>query len=205
MNEQPLPPGQAEAPDAPPVPATPTTQPWWPLLIAGGVLVVAALIIAAVLIWAPAEESGEAAPKHGTVEPTPDAEPRPTPAEDSDEHLDYGPDDPEIDGTGPVAERLQALEDRYKQMYDDGSLWELMSETKENTGAYLAFQFMLADMRSATRFGVDDATQTQYAKRAKHLETLFLTQQPLGTNVEYELQDGRVFSYDGDTGEVGLE
>ncbi|WP_449279411.1 hypothetical protein [Leucobacter sp. GX0328] len=182
-------------------------------LTASGVVVVAALIIAAVLIWAPSDapeaaDRGNGGGSSAEAEHSRDAAPepeKPTEPEDADDELDYGPNDPEIDGTGPVAPRLQALGDRYKAMNDDGSLWELMPETKENTGAYLAFQVILSDMRSATRFGVGAATETQYAKHAKHLETRFLAQQPLGTGVEYVLQDGRTFSYDGDTGEVGLE
>lgn len=142
-----------------------------------------------------------------TAKPSRSASPEPSSRGGSDagDEPHYGPDDPEIDGSGPVGPRLQALGDRYKRMHDDGSLWKLIPETKQNTGAYLAFQFILTDMRSATRFGVDDATQTQYAKRAKHLETLLLAQKPLGTGVKYTLKDGRTFTYDGDTGEVGLE
>lgn len=181
-------------------------------LTVGGVLVVAALIIAAVMIWAPSEVPEAADPGNGGSRTETEKPRGETPAapEDSDDaeddaERDYGPNDPEIDGTGPVAPRLQALEDHYKSMYDDGSLWQLMPETKENTGAYLAFQFMLSDMRSATRFGVDEATETEFAQHAKYLETRFLAQQPLGTSVEYVLQDGRTFSYDGDTGEIGLE
>ena len=214
--QQPLPqqlqpgyaPGTPGAPGDPAVPSGSSKPRWLPItLIAGSVVAVGALIITAVLIWAPAGEPEAEAPPSSTSEPAPEKtpEPEPTPADESDDHLNYGPNDPEIDGTGPVADRLQALEDRYKQMYDDGSLWEHMPETKENTGAYLAFQFMLADMRSATRFGVGEATETQYAKRAKHLETLLLAQQPLGTSVNHKLQDGRTFSYDGETGAVGLE
>ncbi|GAA1778475.1 hypothetical protein [Leucobacter iarius] len=128
----------------------------------------------------------------------------PDDSQDDDERV-FGPEDPEIDGSGPVAPRLEALGDRYRQMHDDGSLWKKIPQTKENEGAYLAFQIILTDMRSATRFGVDDATQTQYAKRAKHAETLLLAQKPLGTSVKYTLKDGRTFRYDGDTGEVGLD
>lgn len=198
-------------PYAPPAPQAPDRRRLiLPIAItAGAVLVIGSVVTALLLFSTPKTDENRADRAHSSEaetdrDPSPKTE-RPQSESDTDDELDYGPDDPEIDGTGPVADRLQALEDRYQQMYDDGSLWDLMPETKENTGAYLAFQFMLTDMRSATRFSTDEEQETQFAKHAKRLEERLLAQQPLGSDVTYVLQDGRTFTYDGETGEVGLE
>ncbi len=144
-----------------------------------------------------------------TPTPAPERTPAPaqTPQPDSAEPNEspYGPNDPEIGGTGSIRDRLEAFKAELKQSNDDGTLWEKIPENKENIGAYLALQFLLTDMSSATLFGEVPADKASYyAKHAKHLEGLLLAQQPLGTSVHYEFQDGRVFDYNGDTGEIGL-
>lgn len=134
--------------------------------------------------------SATAAPKTGSGE-----EDRPV----------YGPDDPEIGGTGTIGERLEAFSNELKQSNDDGTLWTKIPKTKENLGAYLAVQFIITDLKSATYFGTVDAeTETFYAKHAKHMELMLLAEQPLGSSVHYVMQDGSVFDYNGDTGEVSM-
>ncbi|QIK63426.1 hypothetical protein G7068_09605 [Leucobacter viscericola] len=179
--------------------------------ILGGVLLVtAATVTVVVLLSGQSSADTTAAPSSTTTDkatpaPTKTPESEPEPQDSNDGERVFGPNDPEIEGTGPIGERIEAFQAQLKQSYDDGTLWQKIPETKENTGAYLAMQFILTDMKSATRFGpVSDADATQWAKQAKYMENQLLAQRPLGSSVKYTMQDGKVFEYNGDTGEVSL-
>ncbi|QIM17555.1 hypothetical protein G7066_00455 [Leucobacter coleopterorum] len=171
-------------------------------------LVAAAAVTAVVLLTGESSGDPEAAPT-----PTPSATSKATPSPEAkqesqdspDEERVFGPNDPEIEGTGPIEERLDAFLAKLEQSDNDGSLWQQIPDTKENRGALFALRFTLTDMKSATRFGsVSEEQATQWAKEAKYMENQLLAQKPLGTSIKYTMQDGRVFEYNGDTGEVGL-
>lgn len=193
-------------------------RPWLPMTAAlASVVLVVGTVIAVSFLFGGSGDEDPGTPSPGPSASTP-SEPEPVrpegegdahgrqhdPAEAETDGLDYGPDAPELEGTGSLAERLEALQAKYRAANDDGTLWEQIPRTRQNLSAYLAFQFILTDLKAATRFGIDPVTETQYAKHAKHLELLLLAQEPLGVSVEYTLQDGRVFRYDGETGEGGL-
>lgn len=186
-------------------------KPQWILYaIAGGALLaVLAIIVTTVVIWgqgqpeAAKDAVSTSAPTPGQT-PGPNPAPTPDPEHPEDEERVFGPDDPEIEGTGPVGPRLEALIERYKQADADGTLWEQIPETEENRNAYVAFLFLLTDMKVAAQIGVDQEDERQYAKQAKFLEDRLLAQEPLGSSVKYTNAEGRVFTYDGDTGESSL-
>lgn len=123
--------------------------------------------------------------------------------ENSDSDMNYGPDDPVIDGTGTLGDRLDAMRSSYLTANSDGSLWEKLPDTAENRVAFAAFMYILSDLKVATIWGFDADTAYQYERHAKHVELLFLDQKPLGTSVKITLED-KVFTYDGDTGEGGF-
>lgn len=173
--------------------------------IAGGVFAATAVILLSGL--APDEpKAAPASPSKSTPAQSPSADSQSSASDDSnDDEPVYGPSDPEIGGTGSIGERLEAFQAQLKQSNDDGTLWKKIPQNRENTGAYAASQFILSDLKNATRFGpVSDKEAIHFAKHAKHIETQLLAQKPLGTNVHYVMQDGKVFDYDGDTGEVSL-
>lgn len=174
--------------------------------IAGGVLLVAAAAVTAFVLLSGqgSNDPKAASPSQGKSSPAPSQTPEPK-GSDSDDEPVYGPNDPEIGGTGSIGERLEAFQAQLKQSNDDGTLWKKIPQNKENTGAYIASQFILTDLKSATRFGpVSPEEATHYAKHAKHIESQLLAQKPLGTSVHYVMQDGKVFDYNGDTGAVSL-
>lgn len=196
-------------------------------IIGGAVLIAGAGVGAAAIISGQDSNSSESASSEKeskstskdkseksekTSEPTPSPSPtgKSTPAPDSgsseQDRPVYGPDDPQIGGTGTIGERLEAFRIELKQSNDDGTLWTKIPQTKENLGAYLAAQFILTDLKAATYFGTPDAeTELFYAQHAKHIELMLLAEQPLGTSVHYVMEDGTVFDYNGDTGEVSME
>ncbi len=135
-----------------------------------------------------------------TLTPVAPLSPTPTDAAEPDPTLT---DDPEIPGTGSVGDRLGELAEQYRQARDDGTLWERIPDTERNRAAVSAFLYLITDMKIATIWGVDKETQAQYAQDAQRLEERLLAQEPLGTSVEITFEDGRVFRYDGETGEGG--
>lgn len=117
---------------------------------------------------------------------------------------------PEEPGTEPdaaagaeIADVLQAKMDEYKRLRDSGGLWQSIPDTEYNRTAVTAFLYFLTDMKVATIWGVDAATADEYRERMVMLEEKLLAQQPLGDDIEIVLEEGRVFRYDGDTGEGG--
>lgn len=137
---------------------------------------------------------------------TPVAPPSPLPTDAGAPSAEPDPiptDDPEIPGTDAVGDRLEALAEQYRQARDDGTLWERIPDTERNRAAVSAFLYLITDMKIATIWGVDKETQAQYARDAQLLEERLLAQEPLGTSVEITFEDGRVFRYDGETGEGG--
>ncbi|MDA4890685.1 hypothetical protein PFZ55_27735 [Streptomyces sp. MS2A] len=135
-----------------------------------------------------------------TLTPVAPLSPAPTDAAEPDPTLT---DDPEIPGTGSVGDRLEELAEQYRQARDDGTLWERIPDTERNRAAVSAFLYLITDMKIATIWGVDKETQAQYTQDAQRLEERLLAQEPLGTSVEITFEDGRVFRYDGETGEGG--
>ena len=157
----------------------------------------------------PAPEIAEPDDPSSDIDPPnlPDGFPKPSdfnrkPAGD---RYEFDPGDPKLEGGDDLGELFDEFRDQYTAMNEDESLWQIIEPTPENTGAYIAFQFILTDMRSALRFGVSPEDETYYAHQAKYLESLLLAEQPLGTSISYELQDGKLFEYDGDTGVTTIE
>lgn len=202
-----LAPGVAYADGAAPV-AAPPKRPWLvPVIVAGSVIVIGALLAATVFLVLPSASSEKPASSASIeeVEESPSAD-KPESSNDEEARQVFSPSDPQLEGAGPIADRLQSFSDSYREKFDDGSLWQLMPQNAESQGAYLAFQFILSDMKSATRFGTTtEEDELYYSQRARYIEARLLAQEPLGTSVTYKLSDGRTFSYDGDTGEVNLK
>jgi hypothetical protein len=166
-----------------------------------GVLVVAAIAVAGFLLASSSRPSADPVPS-ATTEPSeePSTEPSESPAAE--------PSSPSADGpvsTSPaeIEGQLQAKIDEYKQARDSGTLWATIPDTDFNRTAVSAFLYFLTDMKVATIWGIDQATAEEYAQDAADLEALLLAQQPLGSDIEISFEDGRVFRYDGDTGEGG--
>ena len=126
----------------------------------------------------------------------------------SDEEPSAAPsdgDDGPVD-TGASADIGAALESKiaeYKKLRDSGALWERIPDTEFNRTAVTAFLFFLSDMKAATIWGVDDATATEYEERMAMLEQKLLDQKPLGDNIKITFEGGKVFQYNGETGEGG--
>lgn len=118
---------------------------------------------------------------------------------------EFDPNDPKLEGDGDIGELIDELRDKYSAMDDDESLWEILDPTAENIGAYIAFQYILTDMRNATRFGTSEEQEIYFAHQAKYLESLLMAEEPLGTSIKQSLSDGTVFEYDGDTGVSSIE
>lgn len=113
------------------------------------------------------------------------------------------------DGTGPtdagagIADRLEAKIDEYRRLRDSGALWQSIPDSDYSRTAVTAFLYFLTDMKVATVWGVDEATAAEYDERMAMLEEKLLAQQPLGDDITITLEDGKVFRYDGETGEGG--
>lgn len=122
-----------------------------------------------------------------------------------DDRFEFTDEDPSLEGDGPLFDRIGALQDKYRMMREDGTLWELIERTEENNGAAIAFSYILSDVRGALRFGPSNADKEYYSKYVKLMETRFLAEEPLGVNVHITTSDGRVFIYDGDTGESEIK
>lgn len=104
---------------------------------------------------------------------------------------------------GSLEERLQLMLDKYEIADDDGTLWEVLPETRENRTALAAFRFFLTDMRLAASFGGDLGQDAEYSARADEFEKRFLAEEPLGEDIEIAFSEDRIFRYDGATGEGG--
>ena len=99
-------------------------------------------------------------------------------------------------------EQLQAKIDEYQMARRDGTLWDQIDDNEFNRTAVVAYLYLLTDMKSATMWGIDDATGQEYIDRADELEELLLSEQPLGSDIEIRFTE-RTFTYDGETGEGG--
>lgn len=104
---------------------------------------------------------------------------------------------------GSIEERLETMITKYETADEDGSLWELIPESRSNQTALLAFRFFLTDMKVAATMGTDFDEALDYANRSDELERLFLDEKPFGENIEFTFAEDRVFRYDGETGEGG--
>jgi hypothetical protein len=113
------------------------------------------------------------------------------------------PGNPSSATSGNIAGRLQAKIDEYRGLRDTGALWQTIPDNDYNRTAVAAFLYFLTDMRLAATFGVDDAQAAEYDDRMAELERLLLAQEPFGDNIRITFEDGRVFTYDGETGEGG--
>ena len=99
-----------------------------------------------------------------------------------------------------VGGAIESVLNEYSRWDASGELWLLIPDTEANTYAYLAFRFLLTDLKTATIFGVDNAVAQEYWSSVSEYEQKLLTQQPLGKNVT--IDDGKMyFHYDGTTGE----
>lgn len=106
------------------------------------------------------------------------------------------------ENSAQVGDRLQAKIDEYKLARDSGSLWQKIPDSDFNRTAVSAFLYIVTDMRSATRFGVDAETAAEYEQAVAEYERKLLAQEPLGPDITITLSD-RTFRYDGETGEGG--
>jgi hypothetical protein len=156
-------------------------------------------IVVATLAAASRVEPVVAAPSEVAVDPSEVAlEPSEVAVDPSE-----APADPFGATSANIADRLQAKIDEYRSLRDTGALWETIPDTEYNRTAVSAFLFFLTDMKVATIWGVDDAQAAEYDERMTELEGLLLDQQPLGDDIRITFEDGRVFTYDGETGEGG--
>jgi hypothetical protein len=155
-------------------------------------LVMTAGIVVATLVAAGRDEPIVAPPSAVAVDPS-------DVAADPNE----APDNPSSATSANIADRLQAKIDEYRDLRDSGRLWETIPDSEYNRTAVTAFLFFLIDMRLAATFGVDDSQAAEYDERMTDLEELLLDQQPLGDDIRITFEDGRVFTYDGETGEGG--
>ncbi len=125
----------------------------------------------------------------------------------SEEQPDDASDDEIDDGTATdptgIADVLEAKIDEYKRLRESGELWQTIPDTEYNRTAVTAFLFFLTDMKVATIWGVDEPTAAEYEERMAMLEERLLAQEPLGDDVKITFEDGKVFTYDGETGEGG--
>lgn len=158
--------------------------------VIGGVVALAVVGIAVVvgLLIAPSDPDPVAIP-------TPVAQPTEPSGDD--------PADADAAAGDEIADVLDAKMDEYKRLRDSGALWQSIPDTEFNRTAVTAFLFFLTDMKVATIWGVDAATADEYRERMAMLEEKLLAQQPFGDDIEIVLEEGRVFRYDGDTGEGG--
>jgi hypothetical protein len=180
------------------------TSRWIPITVFSvlGVLVVAAIAVAGFLLTSSFRPSAD------PVVPPATAEASAEPSEEPSSEPSADPSSPSADGpisTSPeeIEGQLQAKIDEYTQARDSGTLWATIPDTEFNRTAVSAFLYFLTDMKVATIWGIDQATAEEYAQDAADLEALLLAQQPLGSDIEISFEDGRVFRYDGDTGEGG--
>jgi len=134
------------------------------------------------------------------AEPTGVSAPSPLPSSDASENPGSTPD---AEAGAEIADILQAKADEYKRLRDSGALWQTIPDTEFNRTAVSAFLYFLTDMKVATIWGVDAQTAAEYEERMTMLEEKLLAQQPLGDDIQITLEEGRVFRYDGETGEGG--
>lgn len=182
------PPSCPLSPGAPAGPRKPTRT-WLIVLIAVGA--VAALIIGTALVMVL------------VIGPLSDDRPQPVTAPSGPSAAPTWPGTGSDEGAGDIGAEVQAKIDQYENLRDTGALWQQIPDDDVNRTAVQAFLYLLIDMKSATSFGIDGATAQEYRADMAELERLLLAQQPLGTDIEIDLGDGRVFRYDGTTGEGG--
>jgi hypothetical protein len=169
--------------------------------VIGGVVALAVIGIAVVvgLLIAPSSPDPIAIP---TPVAQPTAPPGADPSEGSDG--DTGTESESESGdASDIAAALEAKIDEYKRLRDSGALWQSIPDTEFNRTAVSAFLYFLTDMKVATIWGVDASTASEYRERMAMLEEKLLAQQPLGDDIEITFEEGRVFRYDGETGEGG--
>lgn len=170
-------------------------------LVAVGVVLTLA-VLGIVLGFTIGSGSG-AAPAPAPSWSVPDATTAPSEEQPSDD----APDDEIDDGTATdptgIADVLEAKIDEYKRLRESGELWQTIPDTEYNRTAVSAFLFFLTDMKVATIWGINEQTAAEYEERMAMLEERLLAQEPLGDDVKITFEDGRVFTYDGETGEGG--
>ncbi|PCE15122.1 hypothetical protein AUC47_15190 [Microbacterium sp. SZ1] len=167
------------------------------LSLVGGLL---ALIVVGVAVIIGALVNGAQTP---VAEPTGVSAPTPLPSAAPSDPSDEPGTDPDAEAGAEIADLLQAKADEYKRLRDSGALWQTIPDTEFNRTAVTAFLYFLTDMKVATIWGVDAKTAAEYEQRMTMLEEKLLAQQPLGDDIQITLEEGRVFRYDGETGEGG--
>lgn len=207
-NPQAMPPGLYPAPAS--SAGSSGTPRWMPAAVFTGigVALVAAVTVVAFLVSGALSDDPVGRPDTlptltlpPTDRPVPDH-----PEPDRSEQPDPRPSEQAPPASGVTADEvgdwLGAKMDEYKRARDDGSLWTRIPDNAFNQTAVTAFLYFLTDMKSATLFGIDQATADEYVAETARLEQLLLAQQPLGDDIEITFEDGG-FRYDGDTGEGG--
>lgn len=170
------------------------------LALVGGLLAVIIVGVAVIIgVLANGAQTPAAEPT-GISAPTP--LPSSAPSDPSDPSDDPG-GAPDAEAGAEIADLLQAKADEYKRLRDSGALWQSIPDTEFNRTAVTAFLYFLTDMKVATIWGIDAQTAAEYEERMTMLEEKLLAQQPLGDDIQITLEEGRVFRYDGETGEGG--
>ncbi|MCM3780790.1 hypothetical protein [Microbacterium hydrocarbonoxydans] len=167
------------------------------LALVGGLL---AVIIVGVAVIIGVLAGGAQTP---LAEPTGISAPTPRPSSAPSDPSDDSGGAPDTEAGAEIADLLQAKADEYKRLRDSGALWQSIPDTEFNRTAVSAFLYFLTDMKVATIWGVDAQTAAEYEQRMAMLEEKLLAQQPLGDDIQITLEEGRVFRYDGETGEGG--
>ncbi|MBV0894988.1 hypothetical protein [Microbacterium sp. NC79] len=145
-----------------------------------------------------------------TPQPTISAKPKPKPSASIPPQPDPDADVAAPDRSGvsvsanTVGGAIEGVLNEYDQMEANGELWQLIPHDTGNTYAYLAFRYLLTDLKSATAFGVDNAKAQEYWSKVIAYETKLLAQEPLGVDVTIETKKS-YFHYDGTTGEGTYE
>ncbi len=178
---------------APLAPSQPTTPSWVPAAAIGAFVIILLIAVGAIAAFFDAAD---------------DASPFEQPQDYGWEFDDDDGDVVDVDGeelpdSTILETHLDDTIEKYKAARDDGSLWEQLPKTEFNETAVTAFLLLLADMKAATIWGVDESTEAEYLSRAFTLEALLLAEEPLGDDIEITFSDDRVFRYDGETGEGG--
>ena len=163
--------------------------------------------------------SATPAPKPSTAKPsaTPTAKPtpqptittKPSPAPSAGVPPQPGPDSgvpsiPDRSGvsisSSTIAGAVDGVLIEYEQLDASGQLWQMIPDSEGNTYAYLAFRYLLIDMKTAALFGATDDTAREYWSMLQDYEKKLLTQEPLGKDVTIDSKQS-YFHYDGTTGE----
>lgn len=111
---------------------------------------------------------------------------------------DFAPDQGPSSESGQLAGEVQAIADYYLEARRDGTINELVPGGASVDPDYVgAFLYVLADLKSATRFGGTPSELQELLDKARDYEARFLAGEDLDVSVRITRADGSVFDSDG--------